>query len=263
MEMLGTFALCYVGGMAVVMADAGKVGLSGVALAHGGILAIFVYIGADISGGHYNPAVSLGMFLGAGEPFLKMMMYAGAQVLGGMLAGSMITFNINEGFLQNLLDGSVLGFPNKSKSNLFPDRGALLGEFMGTFVLVLTILLACEITKNKPERKGHFALCIGFTLFGAIFAIGNITGCALNPARVLGPLLVSGTIKTPLTPYILGPIMGGACGALCYKNFLKLDKKEQEQDDEESERKESEAMPPSKAKLSENMSQDPEKEKLE
>lgn len=189
MECLGAFALCYVGGMAVVAADQDRLSLTGVALAHGITLALFVYIGADISGGHFNPAVSLGMFLLQKERFQKMLTYMGAQLMGGLLGGAMVVFNLSDNSMKRLLssNGSILGYPTVNQAFNFTWVNALISEVICTLFLILSILMATETYKFKPEKKGHYALCIGLTLSSAIFGIGNITGGALNPIRVIGP----------------------------------------------------------------------------
>merc|ERR1712048_493874 len=137
MEIFGTFALCYVGGMAFAMHDSDQVSLNGVALAHGGILALMVYIAADISGGHFNPAVSIGMFLLQKADFLTMMMYCCAQILGGMIAGAFICFNLSSGWVHNMLkvNGSVLGYPNTNDA--FDRWQAFMGELLATMILLL------------------------------------------------------------------------------------------------------------------------------
>jgi MIP family channel proteins len=230
MEILGTFALCYVGGMSCVMADNGQIGLDGVALAHGGILTLFVYIGADISGAHFNPAVSIGIFLLGKEPFIKMMMYGCAQLIGGIIAGAFISFNLSTGFVSPMLkpDHTVLGYPNMDSAH-FDRWQALMAELVCTMILCVGIFFATENWKHHPKRKGNFALCIGMILTTCIYAVGNISGGALNPARMVGPMIVSGTVQTPTSPYIGGTLAGAIIAAFFYKTFLQFDK-----DDEKS-----------------------------
>ena len=81
---------------------------------------------------------------------------------------------------------------------------AFLAETIATMTLVMGIILACETWARRPQRKGYFALCIGLILSCSIYGIGPITGGALNPARALGPLFVSGTVQTFTLPYIGG-----------------------------------------------------------
>merc|ERR1712086_265014 len=225
MEILGTFALCYVGGMAVVMADNGEIGTNGVVLAHGGILALFVYIGADISGAHYNPAVSIGIFLLGKEPFIKMMMYGCAQLIGGICAGAFISFNVGTGFVAPMLkqNKSVLGYPNMQAVEFDRWQG-LMAELICTMILCIGIFFATETWAHHPKRKGSFALSIGFILTTCIYAVGNISGCALNPARMVGPMIVRGSVQTPTSPYIGGTLAGAIIAAFFYKTFLYFEK---------------------------------------
>lgn len=219
MEILGTFALCYVGGLACAMGDNQNLSLHGIALAHGGILAMMVYIGGDVSGGHYNPAVSIAFFLIGKEKLVTMMMYGCAQILGGMLAGTFITWELNSGFIAPMVSGgTVLGYPNLNPK--YDSWQGILAEMIATMFLCLVIFFATEDSKYRPERKGWFAFTIGGLLTAMIYGIGPITGAALNPARMLGPMIVSGTVKTQTSPYIGGTFAGAVVAAFVYKTFL-------------------------------------------
>lgn len=161
-----------------------------------------------------------------------MMMYCCAQMLGGMIAGAFICFNLSAGWVHNMLkvNGSVLGYPNTNSG--FDRWQAFIGELLGTMILLVSIVLATETWAHKPERKGHFAICIGLILTTCIYGIGNISGGALNPARMLGPMIVSGTIQTVTTPYIAGTMCGSIIGAFFYRTFLSHSKSEQKEDKE-------------------------------
>lgn len=223
MEFFGTFALCYVGGMSVAMVDNQISNMNCVALTHGGILTLMIYLGADVSGAHYNPAVSLGIFLLEQGDFMKMMMYSAAQIFGGMLAGAFISFNLSNAWITPMIldNGSVLGYPNVN-----PDFGrlpAFIAEMAGTFMLMLAICIANEKFKHKPEKKGNYALSIGLILTAIIYGIGPISGAALNPARLLGPMIVGGTLHTTTTPYLAGTFCGSITAVFVYLSFLKFD----------------------------------------
>ena len=149
-------------------------------------------------------------------------MYCGAQILGGMIAGALITFSLPRGWIAHMLlqNNSVLGYPNTN--NAYSRWQGFLAELIGTMILVTGICLATETWQHKRERKGYFALCIGLILSTAIYGIGNISGGALNPARMLGPMMVSGTVQTFTLPYIGGTLCGAIIGALVYKIFLEF-----------------------------------------
>ena len=87
MEALGVFALCYVGGWSVMLSINGSLDLTGVALAHGIVLAMFIYIGFDISGGHLNPAVTIALCLAGYQKKEESIRYITAQCIGSLIAG--------------------------------------------------------------------------------------------------------------------------------------------------------------------------------
>ena len=89
---------------------------------------------------------------------------------------------------------SIMGYPNTEE--IWGKGTPMLGEMVCTMILMLIILLGTEKWHHKPEIKGHYALCIGFVVMSSVYAIGPITGAALNPARVLGPMIVSGAVQT-------------------------------------------------------------------
>lgn len=223
MEFFGTFALCYFGGMSVAMVDNQISNTNCVALTHGGILTVMIYLGANISGAHYNPAVSLGFFLMEQEDFMKLMMYSAAQIFGGMLAGAFISLNLNQAWVTPMIldNGSVLGYPNVNPS--FGRLQAFIGEMVGTFMMMLAICIANEKFEHKPEKKGNYALSIGLILMAIIYGIGPISGAALNPARFLGPMIVGGKLGTSTTPYLAGTFCGSITAVFVYLSFLKFD----------------------------------------
>ena len=160
LEIMGTFSLCYVGGMAWAMADNHLVSMNGIALAHGGILALWIYMCAETTGGHFNPAVSLALFIIKKMPLYKFLMYAGAQFIGAMLGAAFIAFNLNSGWVVKMLEhgGSVLGYPNTSPG--FSRWNCVQAEILGTMFFIIAILFAYETWAHKKEKKGHFAILV-------------------------------------------------------------------------------------------------------
>jgi glycerol uptake facilitator-like aquaporin len=173
MEMLGTFALCYIGG------TAGGAQL-GAALGHGFALGFFVYAGANISGAHYNPAVTVALCFTGHCKWVEGLLYMAFQLVGGILAGMMVCYmkmNIaNEG------DGP--GAP--SVSPRFSWYQAAIVETVGTFFLVFTIFGVAVDNRGEGKLCG---LLIGGMLSAQILAISGISGCAINPTRFWGPVL--------------------------------------------------------------------------
>jgi len=174
--MLGTFALCYVGGTS-------KAGALNAAIAHGMVLGWFVYAGRNISGSHYNPAVTLAVLLTGADPNLgcgNAMMYMLFQWIGGVFAGMMVCYELMSNAAQ--LDGP--GAPALAMGyNWY--HGAIC-ETVGTFFLVFTIF---GIGVDPKGPKDLLGVMVGGMLTAQVLAIGGITGCAINPTRFFGPVV--------------------------------------------------------------------------
>lgn len=202
-EFIGTFALIFIGAGAGAL---GIGGLVGVALAHGLVVLTFAYAYGHISGTHINPAVTLGLLVGGQIKLNEALAYIGVQLLGGVLGAAVLALVL--GTNQGL--GATVPAANVS------DFQALLVEIILTFFLVNTIFNA-----GVSGKAGNLApVAIGLTLVFCILMGGPLTGASLNPARTLGPAIVSGTF-TSLWLYIVGPPIGGALAALLYENLLK------------------------------------------
>jgi len=173
MEMVGTFALCYVGGTS-------GGGMLGAALAHGFALGFFVYAGANISGAHYNPAVTVALCLTGHHKWLDGIFYMVSQLVGGIFAGMMVCYMKMNALAQ--LDGPGGPMMNNPYSWY---HGAIV-ETVGTFFLLFTIFGVAV------DKRGEGKLCgvlIGGMLAAQVLAIGGISGCALNPTRFFGPAI--------------------------------------------------------------------------
>jgi aquaporin Z len=174
-------------------------------LAIGGMLAVMVFMGGHISGGHYNPAVSLAAFLRGALSGSDLLPYMVFQIIGATL-GALIG-NIIAG-------GSVPIAPAPGT----PLLSAILVEFLFTFALALTVLNVA--TAQGTKGNSFYGLAIGFTVMCGAFAGGGISGGAFNPAvgiaLSLGALL-NGTGGAWMLLYILVPLAGGALAALVFK----------------------------------------------
>lgn len=209
-EFLGTLILILIGGLAVVVTvlDGNNVVIP--ALAHGLILVSLIYTFGHISGGHFNPAVTVG-FLVAGEIEVpRAGLYIVAQFIGAIVGAFLITLVAPSSVFSNYNYGQAIG--NLTSNHVW---SAALLEGILTFILVGVIFQSAVFGKG-----GNFAgLAIGLTLAAAIFAGGNLTGASLNPARTLGPALTAGDFSY-LIPYFIGQFAGGALGAFLHVNFL-------------------------------------------
>jgi aquaporin Z len=212
-EVLGTFILTFVGCGAVVSANAmlestngafGYVEIIGIGLAFGIALLAAAYSMGCVSGGHFNPAVSVGLAISGRFEWDKVLGYVLAQFLGAILAALL---------LMVAAGGTAFGL-GQTTAGAFGVGGALVMETLMTFLLVLIILG----TTSDRAAAGFAGLPIGLYL-GAAQIIGiPYSGASLNPARTLGPaIFVGGAALTDLWIYFVAPVVGGILAALVYK----------------------------------------------
>lgn len=213
-EFIATFALIFVGAASVIMAANGLgSGLVGIALAHGLVLAIMVSVTAHISGGHVNPAVTIGLWVAGKIESARALAYIIAQ-LAGAVAGALV---LRLAFPQELYKVAAGGAPLLA-SGLASGKGVLIEA-------VLTFFLVFAVFGTAVDDRGPFGKTAGFTiglvLAFDILAAGPLTGAAMNPARAFGPELAAG-ILTDWWVYWVGPIAGSVIAAVVYwAAFLK------------------------------------------
>jgi aquaporin Z len=182
------------------------IGLTGNPLAIGAILMVMIYMGGNISGGHYNPAVTLGVFLRGKIDAKDMVIYWVFQIIGAIIA-AFVVFVLTTKIMQ-----------------VVPAVGrdivkVLLCEVLGTFALVSVVLNVA--TTKKAAGNSYYGLAIGFTVLASAYAFGPISGGAFNPAVALGPQIVDmikggGSIAYSWL-YIVGNFVGGAVAAIVFK----------------------------------------------
>jgi aquaporin Z len=209
-EFVGTFALVFVGGGAIMAAELTRnpAGITQVALAHGLILALMVTATMRISG-HLNPAVTIG-FLAARriEP-----MMAGVYIIAQLLAAVIAAYALKGLFPAAVTASTRLG--GQSISIDVSIVQAIVLEAIATFFLVF-VIFGTAVDPRAP-KVGGFA--IGLTIAADILAIGPLTGGSMNPARSFGPAVASGIFEGQAI-YWIGPIIGGLAAALLYQHLL-------------------------------------------
>lgn len=210
-EFIGTFALIFIG------AGAGALGvdLVGVALAHGLVIVAFAYAYGHISGTHINPAVTLGVWAAGKIDTPRALSYVAVQLFGGIVGALVLSFVLGgaETGLGATRLARGLEFGGRTIS-IDPAAGLVL-ELILTFFLVNTIMNA-GISGKATIPAG---LAIGLTLTFCILMGGPLTGGSLNPARSLGPAVVTGDFAD-LWLYFVGPIAGGILAGLLYKTVF-------------------------------------------
>ena len=203
-ELVGAFALVFVGMSAIVVPDSNLVA---VALAHGLVIAVMASAVGHISGGHFNPAVTFGFWVTGKMASSLAGIYVVAQLAGALLGA----LAVNAVFPADVeLDAGV------------PTLNDAVGVGAGSGVLleaILTFFLVWVIFATAADERGAFksiaGLAIGFTITLDILAGGPLTGAAMNPARALGPELVQ-NVWSDFWVYIVGPLAGGGLAAILY-----------------------------------------------
>ena len=195
-EFIGTFFLVMTVGMTVIGASADA--LAPVAI--GSALMIMVYAGGHISGGHYNPAVTLAVWLRGRCPMADVVPYWIAQILGALVAASVVLF----------LKGDVMATPADLKV-----APSLVAEFLGTIALAYVVLNVA--TAKATAGNSNYGLAIGFTVMVMAFALGGVSGGAFNPAVATGITVMHLEKAANFWIYIVGNLAGGAVAALTFK----------------------------------------------
>jgi aquaporin Z len=207
-ELLGTFTLTFIGGLAVTVA--GDQGLIIPALGHGLILVVIAFVYGGISGAHVNPAITISLLVGNKIKVNDAVIYIVAQVVGALL-GAIVINAILPGAGAGQATGSL------TASNL---TGAGILEFFFTFLLATTVWQTAA-----HGRAGNLApIAIGLTLAGCILAGGVYSGASLNPARSLGPAIIGGDLSY-IPVYIIAQILGGVAAAAVSAYYLTPEKK--------------------------------------
>jgi aquaporin Z len=202
-EFIGTFFLVLTVGMTVIDPGAGALA----PLAIGSALMIMVYAGGHVSGGHYNPAVTLAVWLRGRCPQSDVLPYMGAQVAAGIVAAMIVL--------------GLKGDPTVIPANLkvFP---ALVAELIGTFALCYVVLNVA--TAKSTAGNSHYGLAIGFTVMVMAFALGGVSGGAFNPAVAIGITVMHLAKTSNLWIYLLGNFAAGALAAAAFKFINSEDK---------------------------------------
>jgi aquaporin Z len=194
-EFIGTFFLVYVVGCVSLQEHV----LLG-PLAIGASLMVMIFAGGHLSGGHYNPAVTLGVWIrGACGP-VEAGFYLVAQVIGAIVAAIAVAFLLGHG-------------SSPAASSVLPAQ-VMLAEGLGTFALVYTVLNVA--TAPATAGNSFYGLAIGFTVFAQAVAVGRISGGAFNPAVAIGVSVLKLASWSNLWMYWLSEFLAAAVAAACF-----------------------------------------------
>jgi aquaporin Z len=196
-ELIGTFILVVAGSMSIVAANAMQVPVLLVApFGFGLALLAAIQVSGHVSGGHFNPAVTLGAFLDRRIDATNAVAYVVAQVVGAIAASGVVLIFANQPAVQSTASGFAEG------------KAAVA---FGTEILLTAIFLLVILTVTK-RAPGQAAFAIPLTLVMIHFAGIPFSGASVNPARSLAPALVGGALDASILIWIAGPLIGAAIG---------------------------------------------------
>ncbi len=195
-ELIGTFFLVLTIGTTNIGGAAGVIP----PLAIGAALMVMVYAGGHVSGAHYNPAVTLSVWLRGRLAAGEIGPYIISQVIGALLAAGAV---------------SILRHGAEVKAMTPASGPALVAEFLFTFALVSVMLNAT--TAKDTSGNSFYGLAIGMTVMAGAFAVGNISGAVFNPAVALGISTMGLVVWSKFWVYIVSQFLGGAAAAATFR----------------------------------------------
>jgi aquaporin Z len=203
-EFIGTFFL--VATIGLVLLPPGEAGPFA-PLAIGSVLMVMVYAGGHVSGAHYNPAVTLAVYLRGKCTLNDAIGYWIVQVVAGVVAAGVVL--------------SIEARPAAAPE--LPDiLRALLAEFLYTFALCFVVLNVA--TAQATSGNSFYGLAIGFTVMVGAYAVGPISGAAFNPAVAIGIILMRLSAASNIWIYLVGALAGGAAAAYAFRAINPEDK---------------------------------------
>ncbi len=211
-EFIGTFGLVFIGAGSIVVNEArsGALGLLGVALAHAVVLSVMVTALMRISGAHFNPAVTFGLWLANKIDAKDAGFYVLTQLVAAVVAALLVKT------LLPSVAGEITGYGVPRIASDVDLIQAILIEAILTFFLVSAVF-GTAVSPEAPSGIGGFG--IGLVLLFDILVGGPLTGAAMNPARAFGPAAIAND-WVGQGAYWIGPLLGGAVAALVWGKVL-------------------------------------------
>jgi len=198
-EFIGAFFLVLTIGCTVLSREPGVVP----PLAIGAALMVMVFAGGHISGAHYNPAVTLAVFMRGKLPMADVVPYMASQIIGAVVGALAVGFLAGSGTPMEIVNVPA----------------ALLAEFLFTFALCWVVLNVA--TSRGTNGNSFYGLAIGFTVMAGAFAVGRISGGAFNPAVAIGAAMMKLLAFQQIWMHVAAEFAAAAAAALAFKAIAK------------------------------------------
>jgi aquaporin Z len=205
-EFIGTFFLVLTIGMTVINPGAGALA----PLAIGSALMVMVYAGGHVSGAHYNPAVTVAVYLRGRCALADVPGYMLAQVVGAIVAALVVGVLKGPAAMSQVTAGAPLVGP------------ALLAEFVFTFALAWTVLNVA--TAKATTGNSNYGLAIGFTVMTGAFAVGSVSGGVFNPAVAVGVTMMGLSSAANIWIFLVADFVGAAAAAYAFTTINPKDR---------------------------------------
>lgn len=213
-ELVATFALVFIGAGASITSGSG-LDLTGVALAHGLVLAAMIASTARFGGGLVNPAASIGLWVAGRLTTIRAAVLLVAEILGAVAAAFLLRYLVPETAFTSASGGTPV------ISSAVPAGKAIVIEAVCTFFLVFAAFAL--VVDGRGSSRTAAAFAVGAVYAFGIMAFGPFTGAAMNPARWLGPALASGSWANWYV-WIVGPVSGAVIAAVLYSALFLRDR---------------------------------------
>ena len=205
-EFIGTFFLVLTIGMTVINPGAGALA----PLAIGSALMVMVYAGGHVSGAHYNPAVTLAVYMRGRCALADVPGYMLAQVVGAIVAALVVGVLKGPSAMSQVTPGTLQIGP------------ALLAEFVFTFALAWTVLNVA--TAKATTGNSNYGLAIGFTVMTGAFSVGSVSGGVFNPAVAVGVTMMGLSAAANIWIFLVADFLGGALAAYAFTTINPKDR---------------------------------------
>ena len=186
---------------------------------------VMIYIFGRVSGAHFNPAISLALFLRQKLSAMELGLYIAAQIIGAFIACLLFVL-VHRGKFNEMAGNEIqwgVYDPSDGKKDGWSYIGALIMEIILTFILIMFILASCERDNYLGPSLG---LAFSLTLLACSVIGGGVSGCSMNPARSLAPAFIQlfdGEFKNPIKQiwiYLVGPFLGAVIAAFVWPVFI-------------------------------------------